>query len=267
MMVLEEGCPLYEGGKPVLQAARERVMEEFGPAALINPPNPKREEDMAEMVATHKLRKLATSLGLVEPSSQSYLVKREQLLEMLKEQFPEIESLSEQEIEEITVAAKSEQAPAEPAAKAAAPKGQDEKKAGAPAGGRKVVRKPVTEPKTPDEGTKAVEKKPDEKAQGGEQGAAPARRPATVKRTPALPGGKPAAQVEGQGQDPPGITQRVDAIGTEMDKANGKLDMARKELSEVNNKLTAVVGCLTFLYNSAVDDDSQVTSILELDWD
>jgi len=272
MIILEERCVLHEFVEKPVFTARESVLHEFSPYALLARPNPRKkpngEKENMALPSRPLLRKLATALNLIKKDPSAFAITSEVLCEKLAEAYPEIASYSDQQVEDLLAEVGTGAAPAPAAAAkpqtAPKPAGVKAPVAKPPVPAKKAAPAPVVEeeelPAEAGEEEAAEEAPPAPAPKAAPKPAAKAPAPAAVAKPPApatrqpvkapAPAAAPAAAAQAVDLKP--IIDRIDAIGKAGDK-NGKA-------------LEAILGYLTWQYNSTVAEGEQVKSITEISW-
>jgi len=287
-------CALYDAVDPGTMTARLRALDDFGVHALLTH-HPVKETTMSNEEKYEfrgPLRELAKALGKLPVGIESFRKNYKDLVDILRSDFPQIESLSIQQISDLLAEVKkgggtSSAAPvtqAIPVASAVA----------APAPGAVPVKRgPGRPPKVPraaepqvapEEIPAPVEAPPEAApieaapAEGGpRKPRLPVRRPmvgvaAPVETLHAEMGAAPGVPTQTTAvvdllpmlTEMADLRKRIDMIGSIADASAGEIKKLRGDMIDLTAKTTAIVNALTFLYNHLSGDDAD--SIENVDW-
>lgn len=226
------------------------------------------------------LRKLAQAVGLLKPDYRAFRIKYEELVDLLNPQFPGIGQLTSAAevnalLENVTgggsgvVSAPVEpQAPAPVATPAPAAAAPGPRKPGRPPKAKPVEEAPV--------GVQVVEAPVEDvpvPAPAGEK-----RRPGIAPRRPMAPAqaapvvASPEAAVAGPVSidltplltEMADLRKRIDVVGQQSDLIAGSIKTLKGNDVDLNERVNAIVGALTFLYTHITGD--VIGSIEEMDW-
>jgi hypothetical protein len=291
-MIVEGGyCILWEEAEPGSVHARQRIIREFGPSAVLHIPNPPRKVESKMAVARRTLlRKLAIESELLEANPQSFALNQKDLIELLEDTFAGIGDMSDEEVEalynEATGGGSDDGEEKEKpkgrgrgrAAKKEEPAEEKPKSRGR-GRGRGAASKKEEEPEEAKEKPKGrgrgrstsrgraakkeeeaeeTEEKP--KSRGRGRGGASKRSTAPKKEEKEEAGDDVPS--DGASFDLGPLLERLDDIGPMAAKAKAagekntkSLGDLKKDVEEIGKSITGIVAFLTWQYNESLFDD------------
>lgn len=279
--------------------ARERAICDFGPSALLTH-RPEKDKPMADTTETFKfrlpLRQIAKALGKVEKELDAIRMTVPQLQELIKQDVPNISEMSYEEVQALAANVAGGTRPSAPAAPAAAPKAaakpEPVQEEAAPAAPTKRGPGRPPKPKTPGATAPAAPPEVIEEPEAPVEIVAeepvvikvPKGPKAPLKRGPIAPKVEAAPPVEDTAPVSVAVDlgpvldaledlrKRIDVIGQQSDLINTAVKDLNTRVKRVedgfgsqDDRLSAIVGALSFLYATASGDEDG-ESIENIDW-
>jgi hypothetical protein len=296
MVAEDDSCVRFSPVHPAETQARLRIVDEYSVYAVLPNPNPRIQpnEEVIPMATRVVMRKLALAAGLLDRNLKTFDMTAEELVELLSEQFPEIEDMSSDEVKALTAELKT-QGGDEEEEKPAPKRGARGKKAADEKPAPRRRRRAAKKEEEPEEGEEeeSSDEDSEDSAEEEEAPATPTRRgrgrgrgkaaasKAPAKKAPARRGrgrSKAAEEPEekpessgGSDVDLSAVTDRLNTIGGEIDGLLKKIAIISKDLKEIgttvaanDTKLDAISIALTDLYNEGVEEDEQIENVLDL---
>ena len=262
MIARDDRCDLYEPAEPGTETARLRILEDFGAAAVLADPNPRKRGTEKPMSASRpNLRKLALAAGVLERSPKVFQLKAEELIEELEEEFPDIAGLDDDDVKSLIAEIETDDDGEEPEPKKKAPakkptrrrttKKAEEEEPPKKTARRRSTKKEEPEKKAPRRRRSAKKKEPEEEAPAKKT----ARRGRGRKAAP-----KEESKAPVNGADLGDLPDKVDHIGGTLDDLAKKvagLPALKKEVAAVKKAVDEIDGkvdALTELLTELADD-------------
>lgn len=284
-----EGCSLHETVHEGVVRARLRIVDDFGASAIPTKQNVKDGVIVmgAEtMVRKVTLRSLGYRLGVVPRGSESFKLKEEELFNLISPQYPNIRSMSQEDVEKLVDLHTGG------GSGAAAPPSKVEEEA-PPAKAPKAP--PVQqEPEADEESDEPEEDAPKPAAKRGPAARKPAasapqstpapaprleQQPEQVappRKAPVRPGAPAAKQAAAPSESGPSNTARLEemltVIGTAGDARDEKINTLTVEIAKLtklvkslSEDIRVIDSYLTYQYNGTVGASDAVTQLSDVD--
>jgi hypothetical protein len=258
MVLLLEGCGLYEEVAEPITNARIRAVDLFGPDSVTKI---KRKVDM-EIIGQRKyLRSIAVACGAVS-QGKSFPMKAEDLVTAIQgvtddngtPRFSGIAQMDDDTLKALNAEIKNGATPA--------PAKKEVKKEAAEKEAAPVVKKPRKK-RTP----KPVPETVEAAAEAGNEKDAPRRKPAARRPSrKAAPTTEVSSNGASGGTDLTLLLEMVKTIGIMVEKQGAEQASSMQEATDLNERLLLIEQHLCWVYNADAEPGNEISSLTEVDW-
>lgn len=273
MLVDGLGCALHEPTHDGVTRARLRFLGEFGPGAILSP------NEGNHMPAKVLLRKLCIALKLIERGGAAFTLTEGQLVEKLTPKYPNIGSMTNEEVEALIADVEgggSGAAPAATPAAAAEPAPAEKKPRGRPASRVAAQEEPPAEERKEEVADEPAPRRAPASRTAARTAPAEsdAGRRAPAPRSAAAPA--PASQAGGEDE----VIAMLRVIGTAGDARDEEIKALRAQvkalteavsgvteaLAEVGAQVNVLSAHAAWLYNDGRPPADHISNLSDVDW-